>query len=154
MTQGLKVVSETEDIHAHIHSDSKETDAPSFYYYMFVCASFRSKISGFQKATNTQQPLFQNLIHRWKSVRDRTADIRGRCGVVARGFHRDCWVYCCCCFCLCSQSLLSARELYTQMCTSHANLMTRHSSHTCGDSPRWLRSSAFSSCKCCLRLLP
>ena len=36
-------------IHTQIHSDSKETEAPLFYYYMFICASFGSKISGFQK---------------------------------------------------------------------------------------------------------
>ena len=36
-------------IHTCIHSDSKETDAPLFYYYMFICASCGSKVSGFQK---------------------------------------------------------------------------------------------------------
>ena len=36
-------------IHTQIHSDSKETEAPLFYYYMFICASFGIKISCFQK---------------------------------------------------------------------------------------------------------
>ena len=41
--------SESTYIHTQIHSDSKETEGPLFYYYMFICASFGSKISGFQK---------------------------------------------------------------------------------------------------------
>ena len=45
--------SETAYIHTQIHSDSKETEALLFYFYMFIWASFGSKISGFQYLTQT-----------------------------------------------------------------------------------------------------
>ena len=32
----------------YIHSHSIKTEALLFYYFMFICASFGSKISGFQ----------------------------------------------------------------------------------------------------------
>ena len=33
----------------HCHTHSVNTEGPLFYYYMCICASFGSKISGFQK---------------------------------------------------------------------------------------------------------
>ena len=35
-------------IHKDIHSHSMNTEGPLFYYYMFIWASFGSKISAFQ----------------------------------------------------------------------------------------------------------
>ena len=32
----------------YIYSHSMNTEGPLFYYYMFICGSFGSKISGFQ----------------------------------------------------------------------------------------------------------
>jgi len=41
--------SESAYTNTYIHSHSMNTEGPLFYYYMFICASFGSKISGFQK---------------------------------------------------------------------------------------------------------
>ena len=48
----------------YIYSHSINTEGPLFYYFMFICASFGSKISGFQETFDQKYVgIDTNIVH-------------------------------------------------------------------------------------------